>query len=137
MIKVAEIRSADGVTREKIRWKRRKRLGGILENCSSGMAVTMDKIITKTIRLHNFIRATFTVLDFSNCARRSISVDLNSSDDNIVNGVGNRKLGFIFSFTMNGTALINQKTEDLLRELCNRRRKEHRVELLLFCIIKE
>ena len=61
----------------------------------------------------------FTVWEFSGYARIIIAVELNFIHDKISDGVGNIRAGLIWLFTINGTAIINQKTEDLLRELCS------------------
>jgi hypothetical protein len=55
------------------------------------MAVTVDKIGTKTSRADNFIGSAFATRDFGNNTSGGITVDLDTSHDKIADSKGKRR----------------------------------------------
>jgi len=74
------------------------------------MAVATNKIGTVTGRFNDFIRATFAIGEFSDGAGGSVTVDLDSSHDEVTDGVGSRRARFVGTFTMDGAAFFSEET---------------------------
>jgi hypothetical protein len=81
------------------------------------VAVTADKISAKTGRFHNFIGSTLAVGEFSNGARRGITINLNFRHDKVANSISNRGAGFIGAFAMSSTAFFSQQAKNLFSKL--------------------
>jgi len=83
-------------------------LSGVLEQWSSRVTVTANKIGTASSRTDDFIRATFAIGKFGDSASRSIAVDLNTSHNEIANFKTDLVVGFVGALTMDGTAFLSE-----------------------------
>ena len=117
MIEVAEVGCIDGRARKECRRKWRKGLSRILEQRRSGVAMAADKVGTEPSRFDDFIRATFTISEFSNSSGRGVAVNLDFSHDKVADSKGDRRAGGIGALAMDGTAFFGKQAEDLFGKL--------------------
>jgi hypothetical protein len=75
---------------------------------------------SETSRFNNLIRSTFAVSEFSNSSSSGITVNLDTSHNEITNSKGNRGARGVGTLTVDSTTLFSQETKDLLGELCSR-----------------
>lgn len=80
----------------------------VLEQRSSRVTVTTNKISTASSRTDDFIRATFAIGEFGDSTSRSIAVDLNTSHDKIANFKTDLVASFVGTLAMDGTAFLSE-----------------------------
>jgi hypothetical protein len=117
VIQITEIRGVDRCRRKEGWRKRREGLGGVFEEWRGRVSVATNEVGSETSRFYNLIRSTFAIGKFSNSASRGVAVHLDGSHDKITDSKGNRGARSIGAFTMDGTALFGEETEDLFSEL--------------------